>query len=123
MDWLHKVADFAGSGSVLGIAIAVANAETQRLHIGIVHQPEEGPAKLLHLAWHITMKNEPVDQVEHLSNLVWVLPELPEERLVNLAARCRLIWSNYAEKGIPYGVHYGGGSFDPNGLLKLWATM
>lgn len=105
----------------VGIGIAVVERDPPQLHIGVIHQDEEGEPLLLHLAWHFRLENQATSAVRLGSALHWVKPALDEVRAYNLVAMCQLIADRADRGAVPYGILYEGGTFTDQGIMKLGA--
>lgn len=75
-------------------------------HVGVLHRGEAG-VEMLHLAWHMHLRNEDPPQP-----IIVALPDLRDSRARSVAAMCRLVWRRHSQGGLPYGVRYQSGVFD-----------
>lgn len=89
----------------VGVAIAAINAEQR--HIGLLHRDaESNDVLMLHLAFHRDLRNEPAK-----AKYLWIDPPILAERLIHVAAWCRLIW-NSNQDDFPYAFSEPGECFD-----------
>ena len=100
----------------VGIAIAAINAEQR--HIGLLHRdPESNDVMMLHLAFHHDLRNEPAK-----TKYLWIDPPILAERLIHVAAWCRLVWSANQDD-FPYSFSQPEECFDSeNGKFLIGPT-
>lgn len=89
-------------------AVAVKRIDPSQNHVGILHRTEGGGAKFLNLAWHKDLRNGAARPP-----LVVAQPDLPRSRDRSVAAMCRLVWQRHRDAGLPYGLRFRAGRFDP----------
>lgn len=77
-------------------AVSIADHRGQR-HVGLVYRDGD-TIWMLHLAWHFQLER----QAPHLAD-GWVNPNVSNRRLRQVAAICRLAWSENADGRIPFG--------------------
>jgi len=112
--WFHS-SEADGYKHIGHVAIAVKQVSPGQFHTAILHRHELQGLSLLHLTWHYELRNEPPKE-----SYIWVECALPSLRTRQVAAKCRLIWKRHKEEGLPYGLSYARGAFDPlNGKLLL----
>lgn len=90
------------------VAVAVAQVDAAQNHVGVLHRTEAGMVEMLHLAWHKELRNQ-----SPRPRLVVTQPDLARSRARSVAAMCRLVWGRHREAGLPYGLRYRSGRFDP----------
>ncbi|MCR4318522.1 MAG: hypothetical protein NUW37_19440 [Planctomycetes bacterium] len=90
------------------LAIAISEPIPGQRHVGILHRyPDEGELKMLHLQGHHKLSEEiPTPDSKAL------ISSIDEERLVQIAAKCRRIWRANENGKIPYGFSLPTGCFD-----------
>ncbi len=82
--------------------IAVCRLRNGGRHAGVLYRSEgTSDVILLHLAWHHDLRNETPSQ-----SYFWLRPAVPQRRLRQVAAMCRMVWRANGNGGIPY-------AFDP----------
>lgn len=110
---LHAGNSFS-QDQVLGIMI---HPTSLGYHVGFIYagREDEGP-RLLHLALHHDLRDEPLSAYRDAASLRWVPLGLEEENRLVLRGLLRRILA--AQDPIPYGFDMGGLAFDENGHLK-----
>jgi hypothetical protein len=82
-------------------------------HAGVAYRGPDGAARLLHLAFHLDLRDNDFDRVR--SRFVCVVPNLRRADLVALAGYCRRIFLTNSAGRIPYNLAYEPGTtFDPD---------
>ncbi len=89
----------AKDGDLLcGIAISVANGRT---HVGVLHSVAGSKPLLLHMAWHLRLRNESPSEEG-----IWVIPNIPLERQKSVAAMSRRVWKTCEQAQLPYALKH-----------------
>jgi hypothetical protein len=79
-------------------------------HLGVIlRDPEDDNLRFFHLAWHHTLREEPID---NRNDLLWGEIPLPVERKEDLAVKAWLVRNSYLDNRIPYGFCAPNGFFD-----------
>lgn len=95
------------------MAAVVARTEAGNLHAGLLYWDGKKVAEL-HLGWADRMSNS------WDWSGVWTAPKGQPEQLNAAAGMCRMVWRHFIrEHRFPYGLHFGGASFDATGRLQL----
>src|SRR5690606_16750481 len=83
-----------------GVAVAVAETDTDQRHVGLLHRPDEsGPVLILELQWHHRLRNREFNDPKY----VWVDPHVPARRLALVSDVCRMVWRANSRGTVPYG--------------------
>lgn len=99
----------------LEAAAVVCRTEYGNLHAGILYRTDQG-ANVLNLGFQDRL------YVDWGWPRLWSAPDCEPELLFHAAATCRRIWELFVkEKKFPYGIGFGGSSFDETGRLVLAA--
>jgi hypothetical protein len=99
----------AGQFSVREVAIAINEPRNGQRHIGLLYEdPSAEALVILHLAFHLDLKQEP-PPLEGL----WVDPTFLTERLRQVASIARQVWNRNAAR-IPFGFSRPNDCFDGN---------
>lgn len=107
---------FTDANSLAKIKHAAISVEyhpqTDSYHSGVIYRqnPNSAP-RLLHLAWHFDLRNES----SICPQSIWSSPNIPEPRLKQVAASCRLIWKKHEKQGLPYAFSSPKAFFDLSG--------
>ena len=92
---------------IRGVAVAITRVDDDQRHVGILHKEgATGEVRLLHLAWHLTLRNNTPKPC-----YAWVDPSIHPARALQVAARCRQIY-RANERGIPYAFSAPNDCFD-----------
>jgi hypothetical protein len=91
------------------ICVAICSAGPNQRHAGILYRDTNEEVKLLHLAWHDSLKNEPF-----LDDFLWLDIPLDSLNKQHMALVCEMIFEENAEK-IPYGLGIDDCSFNDAG--------
>jgi hypothetical protein len=98
MDRVHSVQQNPFD-QVRPAGIAIRDLDSQQRHMGILHRDLGAKeVRLLHLAWHLDLRNE-----TPIEGYLWIDPAVPSRRLTQLAAVCRMVWLANGRDTIPYG--------------------
>lgn len=88
-------------------------------HCGLLYRNDDGALRLLHLAWHDLMRDEPARESCGAS-AGWVVLPIPEERAEVVASFCSLLVERVSDGRVPYALSYRGARFHPErGTLEL----
>lgn len=95
------------------VSIAIAATDESNNHIGILHVHSE-IEYLLHLRWHRHLDNVPESEPRFSAfDYFHVNLSVNASRLVQVAAKCRLIWKANQKGTIPYGFSDPFDAFEP----------
>jgi hypothetical protein len=115
--WLNGLETLSSTGesTVVGIAIGVTDRNVPLIHSGVLYNdPMEDP-RILHLAFHAIVKDEPLPDANCL--YYWVRLHIDNDRAATLAGFCRRIAKRRPR--IPYGIVYEGGRLADDGTAEL----
>ncbi|MCX6980995.1 MAG: hypothetical protein NTV08_09630 [Verrucomicrobia bacterium] len=77
--------------------VAIKQTHPNAFHLGIIHRSDEDQvSRMLHLAWHFDLQNEPAEP-----DYFWVEPGYPSFRARQVATLCRLVAKRHPQ-GLPY---------------------
>jgi hypothetical protein len=103
--WHFSGANF---GSIESTSIAIRNVGGGQQHVGIVYRDRDaGLVRFLHLADHHDLRHGNADP-----RYLGVRVAINEDRLVQVAALCRMIWESNGSH-VPYGFSAPWEAFDP----------
>ncbi len=85
-------------------AATVITKSGDNFHLGLIYRnPETEELRFLHLAWHLDL----VDQdLPGNGKYLWGCPDLPEERVMDIAIRCLLVIDANSKGEVPYAFSY-----------------
>ncbi len=96
-----RVPEHASLDAIGPAAVALADGAVG-LHTGILYRPAgDGTPRVLHLAFHHQLRSEPPSD-----GWRWVVPDLDAYDLEYVAALCRLIADNPANRDVPYAFRF-----------------
>jgi hypothetical protein len=91
----------------VAVAITLLQGHDGHQHVGILHKDQTtSELRMLHLAWHHTLKNSPPKDT-----YAWISPPIPKPRARQLAAFCRRVYRANLS-GIPYAFSPATDCFD-----------
>lgn len=101
--------------SDINLAAVALLANDIGYHLGVIYRNNGATTtKVIHLAWHHRLKDEPTTEV-----WAWVPSDIDTDRLADAAALCRLIARNPAKKKAPYGFEFGDSGIDAKGAVFI----
>lgn len=99
------------------VGVAVGKVDSDQFHSGIIIRDlDDGSLKFIHLAWHYRLQKDNLEG--DLADYYLSLPQITDEDKRSLSVWCIYIY-NQNKDGLPYGLLYDNGSFDPNGIPVL----
>lgn len=111
--WLSPL----GGGLPTGFAFVAISRQGAGRHLGLIHRRREaGAARVIHLAFHHELMDEPSPS-DSFENGLCVRPSISPELASNIAALCRRVAQR--RERIPYALRYSGSSFVESGELSL----
>lgn len=96
--------------------VAIMATDPGRWHAGMLHRAGTNTVYMLDLAWDHRLRNSPPD-----NECAWVQLDLPNVRLLSVAAMCRRIAKLHARPGcgLPYAFLYQETTFKVDGAVLL----
>jgi hypothetical protein len=79
------------------VSIAICQPGADQRHLGIIHRSSR-TLMMLHLAGHHQLQNDPPS-----GDLLCIEPNIPPERMRQIAAYCRSVWRENQNGRVPYG--------------------
>jgi len=104
------------------IAVAIKAARGEQLHVGMAYRPDRGePWRLLHLAWHHTLRDDELDDTYGCV----LLAGLPALLAPAVVMSCKLTARQKLRNQLPYGFGWRDGALvqDAQGVLTLDAGV
>lgn len=92
---------------IVGVAVAIRSIDASQRHVGVAFKDGDG-VKLLHLAWHCSLRCEPPSERYH-----WIEPSIHPRRARQVAAICRQVVRANATNGIPFAFSAPNDCLDP----------
>ena len=100
-------------GTLIEAVAVVVCRSGEGTHAGVAYRGPDGTPRLLHLAFHLDLRDD--DFAIWRARYVCVVPNLRQPDLVALAGYCRRIQTVNSAGGIPYNLEYEPGTrFDPD---------
>lgn len=116
-DWLKFVGETPADQFP---TVAVLVHHPQPDHCGVLFSVSQDEVRMLHLAWHKDLRNDPVAD-KPMQKYAWVSPNLSRERALALVAWCRRIWKRHEKRGLAYGLRFDATIFHQTGEVR-WGT-